>query len=88
MRSPGLTLFPGAFAENIVTRGIELRTLSVGTRLRVGEAVLRVTQIDKECHNDCAIRRTAGKCVMSTDGIFTVVEKPGVIRPGDKIEII
>lgn len=88
MRSLGLTLFPGAFAENIVTKGIELRTLPVGTRLRVGETELRVTQIGKECHNDCAIKRTAGKCVMPTDGIFTVVEAPGIIKPGDKIEII
>ena len=88
MRSLGLTLFPGAFAENIVTKGIELRTLPVGTRLRVGETELRVTQIGKECHNDCAIKRTAGKCVMPTDGIFTVVEALGIIKPGDKIEII
>lgn len=54
----------GVFAENINTAGIDLRHLPVGTLLRVGPALLRVTQIGKECHSDCAIRRTAGRCVM------------------------
>lgn len=88
MRELGLVLEPGAFAENIVTRGIVLRSLPVGTRLRVGETILRVTQIGKQCHNDCAIKKAAGKCVMPTDGIFAVVERPGRIKAGDGIEIL
>ena len=87
MRALGLHLTPGAFAENIVTRGLALKTLPVGTRLRVGETVLEVTQIGKECHNDCAIKKTAGRCVMPTDGIFAIVVKPGKVRPGDLIEV-
>ena len=86
MRRYGLTLTPGAFAENIVTRGIELKNLPVGTLLRVGPAVLRVTQIGKECHNDCAIKQATGSCVMPTEGIFAVVVTEGTIRPGDRIE--
>ncbi len=78
----------GVFAENINTRGIELKTLPVGTRLRVGEAELEVTQIGKECHNDCEIRRTAGRCVMPTDGIFAVVIKEGRVQAGDEIEVL
>jgi len=87
MRKLGLTLTPGAFAENIVTDGIELKTLPIGTRLRVGEALLEVTQIGKECHNDCAIKKTTGKCVMPTEGIFAAVVAEGVIRPGDAITL-
>ena len=82
-----LELDAGIFAENINTRGIELKTLPVGTRLRVGETELEVTQIGKECHNDCEIRRMTGMCVMPTDGIFAVVLNEGVIRPGDQIEV-
>ena len=81
-------LLPGAFAENINTRGIELKSLPVGTRLRLGETVVEVTQIGKECHNDCAIKKATGKCVMPTEGIFAVVVTEGTIRRGDKIEII
>ena len=78
----------GVFAENINTRGIELKTLPVGTRLRIGEAELEVTQIGKQCHNDCEIRRTAGTCVMPTEGIFAIVIKEGRVRAGDKIEVL
>lgn len=60
MRARGFTLPAGAFAENINTRGLCLRTLPVGTLLRVGAAVLCVTQIGKECHNDCAIKQATG----------------------------
>ena len=81
-------LQPGAFAENINTRGIELKSLPVGTRLRLGETVVEVTQIGKQCHNDCAIKKTTGKCVMPTEGIFAVVVTEGTVRKGDKIEII
>ena len=87
MRARGLTLTPGAFAENIVTEGLTLRALPVGTLLQAGEALLCVTQIGKECHNDCAIKKTAGMCVMPTDGVFAVVVRGGVVRPGDEITI-
>lgn len=87
MRKEGLTLAAGDFAENILTEGITLRTLPVGTVLRAGEVRLEVTQIGKECHNDCEIRRMIGMCVMPTDGIFAVVLNEGVIRPGDQIEV-
>lgn len=83
---PGLE--PGAFAENVNTEGIDLKHLPVGTRLRLGEAEVEVTQIGKECHNDCAIRRAAGTCVMPTEGIFAVVLREGVVRAGDAVEIL
>lgn len=47
-----------------------------------------MTQIGKECHNDCAIKKAVGKCVMPTEGIFAVVVKEGVVRPGDEIEVL
>ena len=86
-RSP-IALDPGVFAENINTEGIYLKGLPVGTHLRIGETELEVTQIGKECHNDCAIKQAVGKCVMPTEGIFAVVVKEGVVRPGDGIEVL
>ncbi len=83
---PGLR--PGAFAENVNTRGIDLKSLPIGTRLRLGETVVEVTQIGKECHNACEIKKTTGKCVMPTEGIFAVVVKEGTVRKGDPIEIL
>ena len=83
-----LPLDPGVFAENINTLGIDLKHLSVGIRLRIGETEVEVTQIGKECHNDCAIKKAVGRCVMPTDGIFAVVVREGIVRPGDEIEIL
>lgn len=77
----------GAFAENILTQGIALSKLPIGTKLRVGQVLLQVTQIGKECHADCAIRRQVGDCVMPREGIFTKVLEEGSIRPGDEITI-
>lgn len=87
MRTAGLELPPGIFAENILTRGLDLKSLPVGTVLRAGTALLAVTQIGKECHNACAIRQAVGRCVMPTDGIFAVVLKSGAVRPGDEIKV-
>ena len=83
-----IALDAGIFAENINTRGIELKTLPVGTHLRVGETELEVTQIGKQCHNDCEIKRATGKCVMPTEGIFAVVVKEGRVQAGDEIEVL
>ena len=83
-----IPLDSGVFAENINTRGINLKNLCVGTRLRVGETEVEVTQIGKECHSDCAIKQAAGRCVMPTEGIFAVVVREGTVRPGDEIEVI
>lgn len=83
----GIDLKPGDFAENIVTKGIELNKLAVGTVVEIGSASLRVTQIGKKCHNDCEIKRLVGHCVMPTEGIFAEVIKDGIISPNDSISI-
>jgi MOSC domain-containing protein YiiM len=77
----------GAFAENIVTRGIDLTSLKIGDRLRVGgEVVLEITQIGKECHNSgCAIKKATGDCIMPREGLFARVVQGGTAKPGDLI---
>ena len=89
LRSKIPVLDAGVFAENILTRGICLYELPVGTRMRVGGAVMEVTQIGKECHNDgCAIKRQTGECVMPREGIFAEIIEEGTIKPGDSIEVL
>ncbi len=89
VRAEGLKeLCIGKFAENITTQGILLYELPVGTRLKIGEALMEVTQIGKECHQGCAIRKLVGNCVMPREGIFTKVISPGWVKAGDTIEIV
>lgn len=87
MRGMGLDVDCGDFAENITTVGIELPVLPVGTLLEVGETLLEVTQIGKECHTRCAIYHQAGDCVMPKEGIFARVIRGGSVRPGDRIDV-
>src|SRR6056297_803540 len=76
-------LKPGVFAENILTTGIELKTLPIGTQLKIGETIHEVTQIGKECHHGCEIRQIVGDCVMPREGIFTKVIQSGKIYVND-----
>ena len=78
----------GDFAENILTEEIELFTLPVGTKMRIGEAEGEVTQIGKECHHGCAIRELAGDCVMPREGIFVKITKSGRVKTGDRIQVM
>jgi MOSC domain-containing protein YiiM len=86
MQRMGLDVDAGDFAENITTLGIDLPSLPIGTRLTVGEVLIEVTQIGKECHTRCAIFYQAGDCVMPKEGIFARVLRGGIVKPGDTIE--
>ncbi len=88
MIAQGVDVGPGDFAENITTEGIELYTLPVGTRLRLGgTALAEVTQIGKECHHHCAVYQQVGDCVMPREGIFIRVLRGGEIAVGDPLEV-
>ena len=88
MQSLGLNLRPGDFAENITTEGVDLPNLPIGTKIFVGDEVtLEVTQIGKECHTGCAIRRQIGQCIMPKEGVFARVVQGGLVKPEDKVKI-
>ncbi len=88
MRARGLNVQEGSFAENITTRGLELHTLPVGTRMRLGSALVEVTQIGKLCHTRCAIFQKVGDCVMPREGIFVRVLEEGEVAVGDPIIVL
>lgn len=89
MQSLGIDVAPGGFAENITTEGIDLLSLPVGTRLKLGSSfscvIGEVSQIGKVCHERCAIYYNAGDCVMPKEGIFIKILKGGKINIGDPI---
>ena len=85
-RAKGADVEFGAFGENLVVEGFDLRTIPVGTRFQVGDAILELTQIGKECHSHCAIYQAVGDCIMPREGVFTRVIRGGKIKPGDEIE--
>ena len=88
MRKLGLDVDSGDFAENITTQGLDLVALPVGTHVEIGETLVEVTQIGKECHNRCAIYHQAGDCVMPKEGIFAKVLRGGIVLSGDAVRIL
>lgn len=81
-------LSTGEFAENITTEGITLYELPIGTKLKIGDVLLEVTQIGKECHSDCEIKKLVGECIMPKEGVFAKVLEEGYINTGDNIAVI
>jgi len=76
-------LADGAFAENLITSGLDLGAVAIGDQVTIGDkVVLEITQIGKECHHGCAIRQITGDCIMPREGIFCKVVRGGAITTG------
>lgn len=84
----GLDVAEGDFAENVTTEGIDLLALSLGTRVRVGGALLELSQIGKVCHTKCAIYHLAGDCIFPREGVFFVALEDGEVKPGDPVQVV
>lgn len=88
MQKLGLDVYPGDFAENITTEGIDLLDLPIGSRLLIADKIeIEISQIGKVCHDRCAIYYQAGDCVMPKEGVFAKVITGGTIRKGDNIKV-
>ena len=88
-RAKGARVAEGDFAENITTEEIDLQSLTIGSKLRLGDAAeVEVTQFGKECHSRCEIFQQVGDCIMPREGVFAKVIKPGRIKVGDAIEVL
>ena len=86
-KNRGAEVGNGAFGENIIVEGFDLKSLPVGTRFTCNDVVLELTQIGKQCHAHCAIYHQMGDCIMPREGVFCKVLAGGTIAPGDLIEI-
>ena len=89
MRARGADVGCGSFGENITTSGIDLRSLTIGDRLRRGvEGVVEVAEIGKKCPAPCEIFRRVGSCIMPSEGVFCRVIKGGAIEVNGPVEVI
>ena len=82
----------GSFGENLTTEGLEERTLRIGDRLRVGSALLRVTQPRMPCYKlgirfgqmDMVRRFLAS----GRSGFYLAVLEEGDVAAGDPIVLL
>ncbi|MCF7792043.1 MAG: MOSC domain-containing protein [Victivallales bacterium] len=87
-KKAGIKIYPGEFAENITTCGLNLSKAGIGSRFKVGDAQLEVIQIGKDEEVDSnKIFRIIGKAVMVHEGLFCKVLNPGKVFAGDQIEL-
>ena len=86
-RARGAEVEYGAFGENLVVEGFHFRELPIGTRFQIGDVLLEMTQIGKECHSHCLIYKVMGDCIMPREGVFAKVLQGGTVRIGDEMII-
>ena len=87
-RARGAEVAEGAFGENILVEGFDLRNIPVGTPIQIGECLLELSQIGKACHSHCAIYKMVGDCIMPREGVFAEVIRGGVVKPGDEVTLL
>lgn len=87
-RDNGLDVGYGDFAENITTKGINIKEMPLGTLVQVGTATVEISQIGKVCHTRCAIYYLAGDCIFPREGVFGWVVEPGEVRTGDEVRVL
>ena len=75
----------GEFAENITSEGLHDIDFQTFDQLKIGDAILEVTQVGKPFHDKF---RELGNYVMPRVGVFCRVKKEGTIKADDKIEYI
>ena len=79
---------PGEFAENLLIEGLDLVSIGVGERIKIGaDAILEVSQIGKEDHPS-VVTRTLGVSLLPYEGLFCRVIKGGGIKKGDPVEVV
>lgn len=86
-KSRGADIIDGAFGENLVVKGINLKDINIGDKLKCNDVILEITQKGKECHSHCEIYKKMGECIMPTNGVFAVVNNGGIIEEGDEIDV-
>ena len=81
LRDEGVEIAPGDSAENLVTEGVDLAHLPLGTRIGIGkDIILEITQIGKEHDHP-------GFHLLPREGVFARVIRGGMVKPGDNLKV-
>ena len=89
LRAEGYPTEPGALGENLILAGIDLRTLPLGTRLRLGrEAVIALVSARVPCEQLTPLDERMPENVIGRVGMMCRVVESGAIRVGDVVEVL
>lgn len=93
----GQPIRPGQFGENLTTAGIDLNAAIIGTRFRIGTALLEISSIRTPCNTFKGWQRASGYddthwvkrfAQARRPGPYLRVIEPGVLTAGDQIETL
>ena len=92
IQADGWPVEPGHIGENITTTGIRYADLPPGTRVRIGESVLEITEACEPCVNLGHLPyvgrvRTVEfiRTMIGRRGWYARVIRPGVVNTGDAV---
>lgn len=97
LRARSFRAGPGDMGENVTTRGLDLLTLPLGTRLHLGDAaIVELSGLRNPCAQLDRFEPGLMKAVLDRDeagnlvrksGVMAIVVTGGEVRPGDRIQV-
>ncbi len=88
LEQEGYSVPAASLSANLLTLGLPLDSLPVGTILRIGEAALELTEERTPCRSITRIDYHLPKLLVGRCGRLARVLKGGLIHPGDSIELL
>jgi MOSC domain-containing protein YiiM len=88
LREKGVDVGPGDIGENFTTIGIDLQKLARGTRLKVGECVVEITDVRIPCGQLKKWDVDLPELIVGRSGWVARVVSEGVVRPGDTVQVV
>jgi MOSC domain-containing protein YiiM len=80
-------LAPGIIRENITTEGLDVNSLAIGQKLRVGEVEFEVSLVCDPCEQIEALRNGLQEEMAGKRGMLCRVLSGGVLEAGDWINL-
>lgn len=88
LAADGINLPPGSVGENFTTRGVDLKQVGPGSRLRVGEVLIEITKVRVPCRSLDKWDKRLLDMMKGRSGWMAKVVEEGTVRPGDVVEIV
>ncbi len=88
IKNAGIVVTAEELSANLLTEGIAIDTLTEGTRLKIGTAIIEISEARKPCGSLTKIDKRLPKATYLRCGQFGRVLTGGVIYVGDTIEIL
>ncbi len=101
LREKGFPVFAGALGENLTTEGLDVRQWRVGQTFRAGSVRLQFTKTRVPCRKIQVYGASIGQAIFDVQvkagdftspvwgfsGMYARVVTPGVVQPGDLMEL-